>query len=151
AGDPFPLQQCTGGTTQNPSNPEPFSPAIVFASSHYVTNAGVNQPWGRSTAYSADFDIPEPVPGAPADAINGPFYRNSRTRPADVCDGLSQTVFLGEHSPTLSRKTWVGTVPNACTPPMPRWRSDPNGAGCLVGAHSGPDVHDHPQVIIHAP
>ena len=24
-------------------------------------------------------------------------------------------------------------------------------AGCLVGAHSGPDTHDHPQVIIHAP
>src|SRR5262249_27762121 len=26
----------------------PFSPTIFFAHSHYVTNAGVNQPWGRS-------------------------------------------------------------------------------------------------------
>ena len=26
-----------------------------------------------------------------------------------------------------------------------------SGAGCLVGVHSGPDTHDHPQVIIHAP
>jgi len=31
------------------------------------------------------------------------------------------------------------------------WLSENNDAGCLVGAHSGPDLHDHPQVIIHAP
>ena len=31
------------------------------------------------------------------------------------------------------------------------WPSDCNGGGCLVGVHSGPDAHDHPQVIIHAP
>ena len=36
---------------------------IFFAHSHYVTNAGVNQPWGRTTAYCVNFDIPEPVPG----------------------------------------------------------------------------------------
>src|SRR5262249_32028262 len=29
--------------------------------------------------------------------------------------------------------------------------SDCNASGCLVGVHSGPDVHDHPTVIIHAP
>src|SRR4051812_4252749 len=33
----------------------PFSPTIVFAHSHYVTNAGVNQPWGRPTAYCYDY------------------------------------------------------------------------------------------------
>jgi prepilin-type processing-associated H-X9-DG protein len=40
------------------------------------------------------------------------------------------------------------------TPPrldLRPWPSENNGAGCLVGAHSGPDTHDHPQVIIHAP
>jgi hypothetical protein len=40
------------------------------------------------------------------------------------------------------------------TPPrldLRPWPSENNGAGCLVGIHSGPDIHDHPQVIIHAP
>jgi prepilin-type N-terminal cleavage/methylation domain-containing protein/prepilin-type processing-associated H-X9-DG protein len=133
----------------------PFSPTIYFAHSHYVTNAGVNQPWGRPTAYSYDFTIPEPVPGAPGPhVINGPFYRDSRTRIADVPDGLSNTVFLGEHSSVLSHKTWVGVVPGAATCPrldLRPWPSDYNSGGCLVGVHSGPDVHDHPQVIIHAP
>jgi prepilin-type N-terminal cleavage/methylation domain-containing protein/prepilin-type processing-associated H-X9-DG protein len=131
----------------------PFSPALFFAHSHYVTNAGVNQPWGRSTAYSYDFTVPEPT-GALLDVINGPFYRNSRTRVADVTDGLSQTVFIGEHSSVLSNKTWVGVVPGAATCPrldLRPWPSDCNSGGCLVGVHSGPDVHDHPQVIIHAP
>jgi prepilin-type N-terminal cleavage/methylation domain-containing protein/prepilin-type processing-associated H-X9-DG protein len=135
----------------------PFTPEIFFAHSHYVMNAGVNQPWGRSTAYSYDFNVPEPTAeptGQLVDVINGPFYRDSRTRVADVTDGLSQTVFIGEHSSILSNKTWVGVVPGASTCPrldLRHWPSDCNTGGCLVGVHSGPDVHDHPQVIIHAP
>ena len=121
-----------------------------------MTNAGIHQPWGRAPAYAYDFTVPEPIPAnnnqlAPMD---GPFYRDSKTRVADVSDGLSQTVFLGEHSSYLSNKTWVGVVPGAVTAPrldLYPWPSENNGAGCLVGAHSGPDTHDHPQVIIHAP
>ena len=128
---------------------------VVFGHSHYVTNAGVHQPWGRDTAYCYDFDVPEPIPGLSQPArIDGPFYANSKTTVARVTDGLSSTVFLGEHSSILSHKTWVGVVPGAVTPPrldLRPWPSENNGAGCLVGVHSGPDTHDHPQVIIHAP
>jgi prepilin-type N-terminal cleavage/methylation domain-containing protein/prepilin-type processing-associated H-X9-DG protein len=133
-----------------------FNLPIRFAHSHYVTNAGVHQPWGRATAYCYDYDVPEPIPAnnnVPA-RIDGPFYRNSRIRVASVTDGLSNTVFIGEHSSILSNKTWVGVVPGAVTPPrldLRPWPSENNGAGCLVGAHSGPDTHDHPQVIVHAP
>ncbi len=129
---------------------------VVFAHSHYVTNAGVHQPWGRTTAYCYDFDVPEPVAangGQPA-TTDGPFYPNSKTTVAGVSDGLSNTVFIGEHSSVLSNKTWVGVVPGAVTPPrldLRPWPSENNAATCLVGAHSGPDTHDHPQVIIHAP
>jgi prepilin-type processing-associated H-X9-DG protein/prepilin-type N-terminal cleavage/methylation domain-containing protein len=129
---------------------------IVFAHSHYVTNAGVHQPWGRETAYCYDYDVPEPVAanGGSLARIDGPFYRNSKVTVAMVSDGLSNTIFVGEHSSILSNKTWVGVVPGAVTPPrldLRPWPSENNGAGCLVGVHSGPDTHDHPQVIIHAP
>jgi prepilin-type N-terminal cleavage/methylation domain-containing protein/prepilin-type processing-associated H-X9-DG protein len=127
---------------------------IFFAHSHYVTNAGVNQPWGRTTPYCVNFDVPEPVPGAPADLINGPFYPNSKTTIAGISDGLSNTVFVGERSSYLSNNTWVGVVPNSVVSPrldLFSWPSENNGATDIVGCHSGPDVHDHPQVIIHAP
>ena len=128
---------------------------VKFGHSHYVTNAGIHQPWGRDTAYCYDFDVPEPIPGLSQPArIDGPFYPNSKTTVARVTDGLSNTVFLGEHSSILSNKTWVGVVPGAVTPPrldLRAWPSENNSAGCLVGVHSGPDTHDHPQVIIHAP
>ena len=148
---PFAVHRYTNGDSGDPNDGGEFSPQILFARSHYVTNAGVNQPWGRTRAYSADFDKPEPLPSGLSHVINGPFYRNSRTRVAAVTDGLSNTVFLGEKTSILCDSTWVGVVPYACTPERPRWPSDPNSGGNLVGAHSGPDVRDHPDVIIHAP
>src|SRR5262249_39290733 len=43
--------------------------------------------------------------------------------------------------------------PWSCTPPQnpPAGPGNANSGGCLVGVHSGPDVHDHPQIIIHTP
>src|SRR5437660_1190342 len=154
--DGFALERYTAGTSDDPQNPVPFDPPIYFAHSHYVTNAGQNGPWNRSPAYSLDFTIPEPVSvnGQTVwDIINGPFYRNSHTRVADVKDGLSQTVFVGECSSILTNKTWVGVVPWSCTRPQkpPVGIGDTNSGGNLVGAHSGPDAHDHPNIIIHAP
>lgn len=129
---------------------------VVFSHSHYVTNAGIFQPWGRETAYCYDYDSPEPIAANNniEAVLDGPFYPNSSISFAAVTDGLSHTIFLGEHSSILSNKTWVGVVPTAVTPPRldkRSWLSENNGAGCLVGVHSGPDTHDHPQVIIHAP
>lgn len=130
-----------------------INPSIVFGHSHYVTNAGTQQPWGRPPAYSIDFSLPEPLNGVNT-YMDGPFYRDSKIRVIDIPDGLSQTVFLGEHSSVLSHKTWVGVVPGAATCPrrdIRSWPSDCNAAGCLVGVHSGPDNRDKPEVIIHAP
>ncbi|MBS0206693.1 MAG: DUF1559 domain-containing protein [Planctomycetes bacterium] len=150
--DGFSLERYNGSTATSPSNPSPYNPAIFFSHSHYVTNAGIHQPWGRGTNYD-DFSQPELIPAngnLPA-TIDGPFYRNARISAASVSDGLSQTVFLGEHSSILSNKTWVGVVPYAATCPKSPFPSDCNSGGALVAAHSGPDTHDHPQVIIHAP
>ena len=86
----------------------------------------------------------------PPDVINGPFYRNPTLGRRRDRRTLEHGVY-GRASPWLSDKTWFGVVPFACVPPKPGWPSDPNSGGDLVGAHSGPDFHDHPQVIIHAP
>jgi len=142
------------GDAWNPTlSPTPYSPEIVFAHSHYVTNAGIHQPWGRITSFD-DFEDDEQVTAGgettPA-TIDGPFYRNGRIRAAHFGDGLSNTVFIGEHSSVLSDKTWVGVVPFSATCPKPPFPSACNSGGAFVAAHSGPDTHDRPQVIVHAP
>jgi prepilin-type N-terminal cleavage/methylation domain-containing protein len=107
----------------------------MFARSHYVANVGQEEPWGTSLDdYSGIAD--------------GPLYRNSKTRVADVLDGVSNTVFLGEHHPVLSSKTWVGVVPGASVCPSPRFAfSSCDFAATLVNVHSGPAVTEVPPVI----
>jgi prepilin-type N-terminal cleavage/methylation domain-containing protein len=107
--------------------------------SHYVVNNGQDESW----AYPRH-DL-SGIPGT------GPFYRNSRVRIADVTDGLSNTVFVGEHT-TVSDKTWVGVHPDAVCCPI-----DPNlfpftecdGPATLVMCHSGPAAGE--PGVIHPP
>ncbi len=154
--DTFSVDQLVGpawNPTLIPAGSNPYGPPILLAHSHYVTSAGCHQPWGRDAVYD-NFDLPELVSagGAPVETtIEGAFYRNSHLAARHFTDGLSSTVFIGEHSSVLSDKTWVGVPPGSMTCPKPPFASDCNGGGALVGAHSGPDAHDRPQVIIHAP
>ena len=43
----------------------------------------------------------------------GTFFRNSRIRFADIIDGQSNTLLIGERSSRLDYATWVGAVPGA--------------------------------------
>lgn len=114
------------------------APLAKFARSCYVANVGQEEPWGHVV------DRYEGI-------ADGPLYRNSATRAADVLDGLSTTVFVGEHHPMLSDKTWVGVVPNASVCPTPQFSfaiCEPPGT--LVNSHSGPSSFESPP-IIHPP
>lgn len=107
--------------------------------SHYVGNNGQDETW----AY-AQHDLGG-IRG------KGPFYRNSVVRIADVTDGLSTSVFVGEHT-TISDKTWVAVHPDASVCP-----TDPNRypfTACdrpatLVLCHSGPAATE--PGVVHPP
>jgi prepilin-type N-terminal cleavage/methylation domain-containing protein/prepilin-type processing-associated H-X9-DG protein len=47
---------------------------------------------------------------------DGPFFRNSHTTFAQVTDGLSNTIFVGERCATHSPSTWTGAVPGGRCP-----------------------------------
>ncbi|MEM8913026.1 MAG: DUF1559 domain-containing protein [Planctomycetota bacterium] len=122
--------------------------SIEVGRSHYVASHGQESCWGEcgsvatgevfTNIYTATTTI-VPIDGDAKQVADGPFFRNSATRFRDVLDGLSNTIFFGEHSSALSDKTWVGVVPGAFT--HPRFSSPENGpdaAATLTLVHGGP-------------
>ena len=65
--------------------------------------------------------------------FNGVFHRNSRIRVADISDGTSNTVGIGERNSGFVQSIWAGVVPgaeivyNQSTHPQP---FDPTKPGC---------------------
>lgn len=121
---------------------------ITLGRSNYVASHGQESCWGEcgsartATVFTNIYTSQTKtilVNGDVSRVADGPFYRNSRTRIAEVTDGMSNTIFLGEHSSRLSDKTWVGVVPGAYT--HPRFTSPENGpdaAATSVLVHAGP-------------
>jgi len=64
--------------------------------------------------------------------FNGVFHRNSRVRVADVTDGTSNTIGIGERSSGFVESSWVGVVPtqnpvyNQTNPPRPNFNPPTN-------------------------
>ena len=116
--------------------------------SDYVASHGQESCWGECGAQSTGTVFTDiyagttetiAVNGDVSRVADGPFYRNSVVALRQVTDGLSNTIFLGEHSSLLSDKTWVGVVPGAYV--HPRLRTPENGedaAATLVLVHGGP-------------
>jgi len=107
----------------------------TFSRSHYGANAG------RVEAWATDSDDWSTI-------SDGPIYRNARIGVAAVTDGLSNTVFISEHSSSLSDKTWVGVVPGAVGCPTPRYAfSECDVSATQVLLHSGPNPWENPPVV----
>jgi prepilin-type N-terminal cleavage/methylation domain-containing protein/prepilin-type processing-associated H-X9-DG protein len=65
---------------------------------------------------------------------NGVFLRNSAFRIADIRDGLSNTLFVGERCTSMSSTTWTGAVTNGVVPAV-RY---PDPADQLANAEAAP-------------
>ncbi|MCC9607420.1 DUF1559 domain-containing protein [Blastopirellula sp. JC732] len=123
--------------------------SIYLGRSNYVASHGQEECWGDASGPSGGYG------GDAGKIADGPFYRNSHTRFRDVVDGLSNSVFCGEHTSRLSDKTWVGVVPGAMV--HPRINSPDNAvesAATLVLVHSGPAIGEQDALgnpIIHPP
>jgi prepilin-type N-terminal cleavage/methylation domain-containing protein/prepilin-type processing-associated H-X9-DG protein len=126
SGSRDPFEVLDEGGTPHPSG-------AVLGRSSYVGNAGHDEPWDETL---------ESWEGH----ANGPLYRNSWLKLSRITDGLSKTVFLGEHSQRKSQKSWAGIVPGGWSHPTPEFiakaGSEAEGAATLVLVHSGPTADD---------
>jgi prepilin-type N-terminal cleavage/methylation domain-containing protein/prepilin-type processing-associated H-X9-DG protein len=90
--------------------------------SEFVNPAGLTADLGRSNYVGCYGNTP--FLGEPPEVLThhlvidgisgrGMFYRNSRTRIADITDGTSHTIAVGEKSAQNTLASWVGVIPGA--------------------------------------
>lgn len=73
---------------------------------------------------------------------DGIFYRNSRIRIADIMDGTSNTIAIGERASRFARTPWAGAIPDGLVnvePDSPGGRNEMQYAAVQVLAHAGLD------------
>jgi prepilin-type N-terminal cleavage/methylation domain-containing protein/prepilin-type processing-associated H-X9-DG protein len=115
----LPVFQCPSDGLQQPFPvyDSSFStPITTLAHSNY---AGCN---GWEECFNGAGGNPQPGPGADGlvglfgKAGAGMFYRNSNISSANVTDGLSNTIAVGERSSKHAPSTWTGAVAGGRTP-----------------------------------
>lgn len=140
--DPFVVTNAAGTPVDHGTG------AITVGRSHYAASHGQESCWGECGASGSGVVFTNIYTSSTALVVHngdvakvsdGPFFRSSAVRMQQISDGLSQTIFFGEHASSLSEKTWVGVVPGAYThPAFVTPENGPDAAATLVLVHSGP-------------
>ena len=88
------------------------------------------------------------IPGR--DRAEGLFFRNRSVRIAEITDGTSQTLALGQKSQNLARARWTGAVSHAAVPITELQAEDglsPEGGGAMVLSHTGDSMVQTPDLL----
>jgi prepilin-type N-terminal cleavage/methylation domain-containing protein/prepilin-type processing-associated H-X9-DG protein len=122
------------------------NPIVTIAHGNYVGCNGWEECFSNAGG-AGDGSGADGLTGGLGQSGNGLFYRNSRNNIANVTDGLSNTIFVGERSSNHSPSTWTGAVaggrcpawmaslsPPYTPPPGPAYDNADFGE-CLVLAH----------------
>ncbi len=121
------------------SEPRPYNFPLVDANGNPLVDTN-GQP--ITVAYGSYVAMNGAPNGVTSDAFdnNGPFLRNRGLRIAEISDGLSNTLFIGERCSNMALTTWVGAVRGAVVPDL-RYKDQPDqltyaeGDAALVLAH----------------
>jgi prepilin-type N-terminal cleavage/methylation domain-containing protein/prepilin-type processing-associated H-X9-DG protein len=119
---PLKIYQCPSDSNYQPCvlyNWNTFSsnsPYATVAHANYVGCNGWLECFNGAGGYDQGGGGMDGLSGGTGTAARGLFYRNSSTRIADVTDGLSNTIVVGERSSNHSPSTWTGAVPLAMCP-----------------------------------
>lgn len=125
-----------------------YGAPLELGRSHYVANHGQESCWGECGSATTGLIFTNiytsttatvRIDGDAGNVADGPFFRNSKVKLSAITDGMSNTIFVSEHSSKLSDKAWAGVVPGAFV--HPRFSTPENGpdaAAVLTLMHMGP-------------
>jgi prepilin-type N-terminal cleavage/methylation domain-containing protein/prepilin-type processing-associated H-X9-DG protein len=129
-----------------PSEPEVGTFTVVDGSGNPVCDVA-----------RANYTAMNGVLGVTSDAWdnNGAFLRNSAHRFADIRDGLSTTLFVGERCTNMASTTWVGAVPGGVVPAqrypdLASQLANAEGAPALVLSHGSQSHIPNDQLVFDA-
>jgi prepilin-type processing-associated H-X9-DG protein len=135
-----------GDSTPNYSTPVTDSSGnpVVVAHGNYVGifgNPEITCDPGFLLTKDPDTGVPDRLP-----KYRGMFYRNVSVCIADVKDGTSNTLFVGERCTNLAYATWTGAVTGGQVPPKipDPYNYGPEGAPVLILGHTGVYGEDIP-------
>ena len=117
-----------------------FCPSETHRAPFVVDGTSVSVAYGSYVAINGNNGVSDF-----AGSNDGAFLRNRWFRVADMTDGLSNTLYVGERCSRMSLTTWTGAVAGGAVPSQ----LDPvasEAAAALVLSHAGPHVPNNPEV-----